>query len=346
MPSPNSNNAEQLADFCAFVVPCIWGDGWAKLGTSTVDAKRYNAFRTFCKDMINATQISSSCILVSLRYIRVLRSCYPSIKGSVGSEFRLFTTSLILANKFLDDNTYTNKTWSEVSNIPVSELNIMEIEFLSALDYNVFVSEEQYLAWMSECDYLISMDTRRKYRPMKTPSSLLGKANSKSSPMRSAAGGKIIGKSTLPPLVHSISQPILPLTSNTSSLKRSASAIQPTPTKRMCLPNTPPPDDMLQYNVLPPLVRSRTPVPSISQFYGSRPQTPIYTPTLPVCNPYVTVPSQTTVASRYTQQYDQPIVPTDKLYSWTSSAMNPPMYFRPQPTLHYRQQHGPLSLAM
>jgi hypothetical protein len=113
MPTPNSNNADQLADFCAFVVPCIWGDGWAKLGTSTVDAKRYNAFRTFCKDMINATQISSSCILVSLRYIRVLRSCYPSIKGSVGSEFRLFTTSLILANKFLDDNTYTNKVSNE-----------------------------------------------------------------------------------------------------------------------------------------------------------------------------------------------------------------------------------------
>lgn len=109
MPTPNSSNADQLADFCAFVVPCIWGDGWAKLGSSTVDARRYAVFRSFCKDVINATQISSSCILVSLRYIRVLRSCYPSIKGSVGSEFRLFTTSLILANKFLDDNTYTNK---------------------------------------------------------------------------------------------------------------------------------------------------------------------------------------------------------------------------------------------
>ena len=109
MPTPHSNNPDQLADFCAYVVPCIWGDGWAKLGTSTVDSKRYNMFRSFCKDIITATQISSSCILVSLRYIRVLRSCYPSIKGSVGSEFRLFTTSLILANKFLDDNTYTNK---------------------------------------------------------------------------------------------------------------------------------------------------------------------------------------------------------------------------------------------
>jgi hypothetical protein len=109
MPTLNSNNPDQLADFCAFVVPCIWGDGWAKLGSSTVDSKRYSMFRSFCKDVITATQISSSCILVSLRYIRVLRSCYPSIKGSVGSEFRLFTTSLILANKFLDDNTYTNK---------------------------------------------------------------------------------------------------------------------------------------------------------------------------------------------------------------------------------------------
>lgn len=238
---------------------------------------------------------------------------------------------------------FLQQTWSEVSNIPVSELNIMEIEFLSALDYNVFVSEEQYLAWMSECDRLIAMDSRRKYRPMKTPS--VGKPSIRSS---SSTGG--LGKSTLPPLVHSMSQPILPAT---TSLKRSASSIQSTP-KRMCLPNTPPPDDMFQYNILPPLVRSRAPPPSTSQYYGSRPQTPVYTPTLTGINPFVNIPVP---FSRYSQppaplNCTESYVSTEKMVahlpSWSSMptiAVQPtPIYFRPQPTL--RQQQGSLSLAM
>ncbi|KAG2189098.1 hypothetical protein INT44_004240 [Umbelopsis vinacea] len=353
MPTLNSNNPDQLADFCAFVVPCIWGDGWAKLGTSTVDSKRYSMFRSFCKDVISATQISSSCILVSLRYIRVLRSCYPSIKGSVGSEFRLFTTSLILANKFLDDNTYTNKTWSEVSNIPVNELNIMEIEFLSALDYNVYVSEEQYLSWISECDRLIAMDSRRKYRPIKTPTALIGKSPSKSS-VRSTTGA-VLGKGALPPLVHSMSQPILP-----TSLKRSsAGVVQATPTKRICLPNTPPPDDAFHHynnNILPPIVRSSRPS-STCQFYDGRPHTPVYTPTISDCyDPFVTIPvtyGRYPQQQQHQQQQRESFLPSEKLLpSWSSmpsiaAPVQPtPIYFRPQTALSYRQQQGLLSLAL
>ncbi|CAG8496943.1 10545_t:CDS:2 [Acaulospora colombiana] len=72
----------------------------------------------------------------------------PTIKGQNGSEYRTFTVALMLANKFLDDNTYTNKTWSEVTNIPVSEINTMEMEFLSSLNYQLYVSEQQFFDWV------------------------------------------------------------------------------------------------------------------------------------------------------------------------------------------------------
>ncbi|CAG8780567.1 8698_t:CDS:2, partial [Racocetra fulgida] len=65
-----------------------------------------------------------------------------------GSEYRTFTVALMLANKFLDDNTYTNKTWSEVTNIPVCEINTMEMEFLGSLNYQLYVSEKQYFDWV------------------------------------------------------------------------------------------------------------------------------------------------------------------------------------------------------
>lgn len=55
----------------------------------------------------------------------------------------------MLGNKFLDDNTYTNKTWAEVSGINVGEVHIMEVEFLSNMKYCLFTSSEQWTQWQS-----------------------------------------------------------------------------------------------------------------------------------------------------------------------------------------------------
>lgn len=56
----------------------------------------------------------------------------------------------MLGNKFLDDNTYTNKTWAEVSGISVSEVHIMEVEFLSNMKYALFTSGEKWDKWQTQ----------------------------------------------------------------------------------------------------------------------------------------------------------------------------------------------------
>jgi hypothetical protein len=60
--------------------------------------------------------------------------------------------SLVLAgraNKFsvLDDNTYTNKTWAEVSGISVTEIHVMEVEFLSNMRYSLLASAADWEDW-------------------------------------------------------------------------------------------------------------------------------------------------------------------------------------------------------
>ena len=51
-------------------------------------------------------------------------------------------------NLVLDDNTYTNKTWADVTKIlHVQDIKIMEVEFLSQMRYNLFVSPEQWEDW-------------------------------------------------------------------------------------------------------------------------------------------------------------------------------------------------------
>ena len=54
----------------------------------------------------------------------------------------MLTVSLVL-----DDNTYTNKTWAEVSGIMVQEIHIMEVEFLSNMRYSLFTAEPDWKEW-------------------------------------------------------------------------------------------------------------------------------------------------------------------------------------------------------
>ena len=50
---------------------------------------------------------------------------------------------------FFTSNTYTNKTWSEVSGIELEEINRMEREFLLGVDFNLYVDKPTYEAWLN-----------------------------------------------------------------------------------------------------------------------------------------------------------------------------------------------------
>ncbi|KAI9027652.1 cyclin-domain-containing protein, partial [Phycomyces nitens] len=115
--------------------------------TANIANEVSSAFRKFCRQILNATQLSESVIMLSLKYIAMLLQNNPLIQGAEGSEYRLFTVALMLANKFLDDNTFTNKTWAEVSGMKVTDLNIMELEFLDVLKFRLFVRKDEYERW-------------------------------------------------------------------------------------------------------------------------------------------------------------------------------------------------------
>ncbi|ORX60699.1 hypothetical protein DM01DRAFT_242316, partial [Hesseltinella vesiculosa] len=135
----------QLADLCSYLVPRIW------TGRVTRPVKRASAFKHFCQKLFKDTQISCGCIILALYYLQQLRIAYSVLPGTVGSDIRIFTVALILANKYLDDNTFTNKTWSEVSGIPTQELNRMEMEYLSALDFQIHVQCLRFCTWVTQC---------------------------------------------------------------------------------------------------------------------------------------------------------------------------------------------------
>jgi len=61
----------------------------------------------------------------------------------------MFLAALILASKFQQDRTYSNKAWSKISGLPVAEINLNEITFLTLIDYRLFVSQAVFQKWVT-----------------------------------------------------------------------------------------------------------------------------------------------------------------------------------------------------
>ncbi|KAI0662354.1 cyclin-domain-containing protein [Cubamyces menziesii] len=117
--------------------------------TATLQFSVSPAFVRFMQKVLETTQVSQSVIVLSLRYIYRLKARNPFTTGQAGSEYRVAIAALMLANKFVDDNTYTNKTWSEVSGIELSEVNRMEREFLLGIDFGLYVDKTTYESWLN-----------------------------------------------------------------------------------------------------------------------------------------------------------------------------------------------------
>ncbi|ROW05090.1 hypothetical protein VSDG_00574 [Cytospora chrysosperma] len=111
-------------------------------------------FRKFVSQILSSTRLPKATILLGMNYLskrvnglKALGPFHP-IEGQV---WRMLTIALLLGSKFLDDNTFQNRSWSEVSGISVSELNKLEAEWLMGIGWSLYVNlerSEDYNAWM------------------------------------------------------------------------------------------------------------------------------------------------------------------------------------------------------
>ncbi|RMD44962.1 hypothetical protein DV735_g163, partial [Chaetothyriales sp. CBS 134920] len=160
IPESVNRSKGSLAEFAAEITCLFWFESSETLDIAektpkdacvtrglTTDSIPSAGFRKWVTTILSTTQVSKEVILLALMFIYRLKKFNPTVSGKRGSEFRLLTIALMLGNKFLDDNTYTNKTWAEVSGISVAEIHIMEVEFLSNMRYELYASESQWYEW-------------------------------------------------------------------------------------------------------------------------------------------------------------------------------------------------------
>ena len=96
------------------------------------------SFRKWVSQVLCATRLPSATIMLSLHYLSVRMKEYPHTVGQSENQiYRLLAVSMILGSKFLDDNTFINRSWSDVTGIKVSEINVMEIEWLALICFDL-----------------------------------------------------------------------------------------------------------------------------------------------------------------------------------------------------------------
>ena len=110
-------------------------------------------FRKFVSQMLSSTRLPAPTILLGLHYLATrmtLLSTEGKFEYGNGSLHWMLTIALLLGSKFLDDNTFQNRSWSEVSSIPVGDLNRLEVEWLAAIGWNMHVNPSDpkgFLLW-------------------------------------------------------------------------------------------------------------------------------------------------------------------------------------------------------
>ncbi|KAM7185817.1 Cyclin domain containing protein [Naviculisporaceae sp. PSN 640] len=176
--SPEGGN---LADFVADLTALFWFESIKVLETAenfrslapTTPVRRIPAasqnFHKWVHQVLSTTQVTQNVILLALMFIYRLKNATRTVKGRPGSEYRLLTVALMLGNKFLDDNTYTNKTWADVSGISVGEIHVMEVEFLSNMRYSLLASKEQWEEWLVKLAQFYEYMQRAQRSPSPSP---------------------------------------------------------------------------------------------------------------------------------------------------------------------------------
>ena len=142
---------DDMVDFVSVTAQGMYEIYCSKICLADIDISRsvldsrisvHADFRKYVSQVLSSTRLPSSTILLGLHYLSS-RMTLLSIEGQFGygggQVHRMLTIALLLGSKFLDDNTFQNRSWSEVSNIPVGDLNVLEMEWLLAIDWNMHI---------------------------------------------------------------------------------------------------------------------------------------------------------------------------------------------------------------
>lgn len=99
----------------------------------------------FVTRVVESTGASSCVFVTALVYIQRLKERAPHHAPTPKSVQNLFLTAVVLAIKFHEDVFFSNSFYASLGGMSVEELNKKELLFLSSIDFNLYVSETEFV---------------------------------------------------------------------------------------------------------------------------------------------------------------------------------------------------------
>lgn len=137
----------------AGAISLLWYNSWDDLQLIFSGQKSLNSLRLYLPDyfikyvyhVVSLSEISAQVATIAMIYVARFRMrTNIGVQSAYTSEARIFIASLMTANKFDDDVSFTTKTWATVGNIDVSELKRMETEFLGKIDFKLHITSDEW----------------------------------------------------------------------------------------------------------------------------------------------------------------------------------------------------------
>ncbi|GIZ37319.1 hypothetical protein CKM354_000076900 [Cercospora kikuchii] len=139
---------DSMTDFVTQAVTSMYAYHQSPISLADIDMTRSfqlrqpisPQFRKWVHQVLSATRLPAATILLSLYYLndRMIRFAKTIVPGD-NEIYRLLAVALILGSKFLDDNTFINRSWSDVTAIKVTELNKLEAYWLELLGWHLHI---------------------------------------------------------------------------------------------------------------------------------------------------------------------------------------------------------------
>ena len=113
------------------------------------------SIKDYLERLCKYSKINTSTIILILIYID--RICnIQKFKLTYYNVHKLILASMVIAIKYNEDEYYSNKFYSKLGGVSISEIVFLEYNFLSLIHYNLFVNNELFKKYN---DYISSADS-------------------------------------------------------------------------------------------------------------------------------------------------------------------------------------------
>lgn len=107
----------------------------------------------FIKEISTKADVSPITLLVGLIYVHRLKKNLPALaRGEFDTPYRIFLAAILVASKYLSDNSLHNKTIAMVTEglFSLKDVNTMERSFLGLLKYELWVTDQEINEFLEE----------------------------------------------------------------------------------------------------------------------------------------------------------------------------------------------------